>query len=129
MKKNRNFKLNTLHLTLFVTLVLSTINYQPSSAFAALKENLNESYIYPNPVRTSLGHDKVTFENLTSNVMIRIFKTNGDLVREINATDTNGKATWDLTNDSGNKIASGIYIFLITNESGDKLKGKLAIIR
>ena len=115
---------------IFAVLVLSTINYQPSTGFAALKENLSESYIYPNPVRTSLGNDKVTFANLTNNVIIRIFKTNGDLVREINATDTNyGTVIWDLTNDNGNKIASGIYIYLITNENGDKLKGKLAIIR
>ncbi|MDD5132017.1 MAG: T9SS type A sorting domain-containing protein [bacterium] len=129
MKKNRNFKLNTLQLTLFMALVLSAINYQPSTGFAALKDNLSESYLYPNPVRTSLGHDKVTFENLTNNVIIRIFKTNGDIVREINATDTNGTVTWDLTNDNGKKIASGMYLYLITNEAGDKLKGKLAIIR
>ncbi len=129
MKKNRNLKLNTLHLTLFVVLVLSTINYQPRTAFSALKEDLGSAYLYPNPVRISQGHDRVIFENLTNNVIIRIFKTNGNLVREINATDTNGRVTWNLDNDSGNKAASGMYIYLITNESGHKLKGKIAIIR
>ena len=109
-------------------LLLSAVCYLPSG-FAALKDNLSESYIYPNPVRTSQGNDKVTFANLTNNVMIRIFKTNGDLVREINATDTNGTVTWDLTNDNGNQVASGIYIYLITNELSQKSKGKLAIIR
>lgn len=117
-----------LFLTVLVLLML-TANGQRPSAFAALKDNLSESYIYPNPVRAALGHDKVTFENLTNNVMIRIFKANGDLVREINATDTNGAIIWDLTNDNGNKIASGVYFYLITNELGQKIKGKLAIIR
>ncbi len=124
-------KIKNLNSKLFVALtilLLTAVCYLPA-AFGALKDNLSESYIYPNPVRASLGHDKVTFENLTNNVIIRIFKTNGDLVREINATDTTGTVTWDLTNDNGNKVASGIYIYLITNESGHKLKGKLAIIR
>lgn len=109
-------------------LLLSASGYRPA-VFAALKDNLSEVYIYPNPVRASLGHDKVTFENLTNNVMIKIFKTNGNAVREINAADTNGAVTWDLTNDHGHKIASGIYFYLITNELGHKFKGKLAIIR
>ncbi len=109
-------------------LLLTAVCHLPSS-HAALKDNLSESYLYPNPVRTSLGHDKVTFENLTNNVIIRIFKTNGNLVREINATDTTGAVTWDLNNDNGKKIASGMYLYLITNDRGHKLKGKLAIIR
>lgn len=115
-------------LTLLVLLLLTTI-HEPRTAFSALKDNLSESYIYPQPVRTSLGHDKVTFENLTNNIIIRIFKTNGNLVREINATDTNGTIIWDLNNDSGNKVASGIYFYLITNDRGHKIKGKIAIIR
>lgn len=114
---------------LFVLAVLSTINYQPSTVFAAPKDDLSSAYIYPNPVRAALGSDQVTFENLTNNVIIRIFKTNGDLVREINATDTTGAVTWDLTNDNGHKVASGIYFYLITNDSGHKAKGKIAIIR
>jgi hypothetical protein len=109
-------------------LLLTAIGHRPS-AFGALKDDLSSSYLYPNPVRISLGHNKVTFENLTNNVIIRIFKTNGDLIREINATDTNGAVIWNLTNDNGNKVASGIYIYLITNDSSQKFKGKLAIIR
>ncbi len=117
-----------LFLAFFVFLLL-TANREPRTVFAALKEDLSSTFIYPNPVRVAQGHDKVTFENLTNNVIIRIFKTNGDLVREINATDTNGTVTWDLYNDNGNKVASGIYFYLITNESNHKFKGKLAIIR
>jgi len=112
-----------------VLLVLSTINYQPSTAFAQPTDNLNSVIAYPNPVRTSIGNDKVTFDNLTNNVNIKIFKINGAVVREIDATDTNGTVTWDLTNDSGEKLASGIYIYLISNELGQKTKSKIAIIR
>jgi hypothetical protein len=32
-------------------------------------------------------------------------------------------------NDSGDKVASGIYVYLITDSQGDKGRGKMAVIR
>lgn len=114
---------------LFLVLFLSTINYQPSTLHAELKSDLSEVFVYPNPVRVALGHNKVTFENLTNNVIIRIVKINGDLVREINVTDSSGVADWDLANNQGQRVGGGVYLYVITNEHGQKAKGKLAIIR
>jgi hypothetical protein len=115
---------------LFLTvLVLSTINYQQSTAFADLRIDLTDVIAFPNPVRTAIGNDHVTFDNLTNNVTIKIFKINGSLVREIEANGANGQATWDLTNDSGEKVGSAVYLYLITNSDGQKHKGKLAVIR
>ena len=133
MKKNsnNNLTLNTFNLKLLFLLVilLLTAIGQPSTVFAQQKDNLSSVIVYPNPVRTTIGHTQATFDNLTNNANIKIFKINGDVVREINATDTAGTVIWDLTNDQGQKVGSAVYIYLITNELGQKVKGKLAVIR
>ena len=35
----------------------------------------------------------------------------------------------DLTNDSSDKVASGLYMYVITDGQGDKVRGKLAVIK
>jgi len=39
------------------------------------------------------------------------------------------KIVWDLTNNSGDKVASGVYLYLITDSQGDKVQGKVAVIK
>lgn len=114
---------------LSILVALSVLCVLPATIFAALCTDLNGVIAYPNPARIAAGNDQVTFENLTANVTIKIFKINGSLVREIDANDTNGKAVWDLTNDSGEKVGSAVYLYLITNSDGQRHKGKIAIIR
>jgi hypothetical protein len=36
---------------------------------------------------------------------------------------------WDLTNDKGDKVASGVFMYMATDAAGNKVKGKVAIIR
>jgi flagellar hook assembly protein FlgD len=100
-----------------------------SCLFAQQKDDLVSVIVYPNPVRTAIGQNQVTFENLTGDVTIRIFKISGGLVRQIESSDSGGTVTWDLTNDNGEKVGSAVYLYLITNSAGQKAKGKLAIIR
>lgn len=123
--------MKNLTLKLFIVFALTVIWYLPpvSCLYADLRSDLDSVIAYPNPVRTAIGQNKVTFENLTTNVKIRIFKINGDLVKEINATDTTGQVVWDLTNDAGQKVGSAVYLYLVTNSDSQKTKGKLAIIR
>ncbi|MFC1637538.1 Ig-like domain-containing protein [Candidatus Margulisiibacteriota bacterium] len=91
-------------------------------------ETLTEAYAYPNPFKPGAGHTIVTFTNLASECTIKIFTLTGELVRTILETDGDGVATWDVKNESGEDVASGLYLFAI--KSGDDLKrGKLAVIR
>jgi hypothetical protein len=82
---------------------------------------------YPNPWRVDRdGARVVTFDRLPQNSGVKIFSLSGQLVKTISAiADT---ATWDLRSDSGDQVASGIYIYLITADSL-RLRGKLAVIR
>ena len=84
--------------------------------------------VYPNPWRKD-KHDgnPMTFSGLVAGTTIKIFTVSGHKVKEL---QTNGPSVpWDLTNDSGDKVASGIYVYLMTDGQGDKVRGKLAVVK
>ena len=70
----------------------------------------------------------VTFNNLPNDVTIKIYSLSGVLLRTLDKSDASSILRWDLENESGLRVASGMYIALISNqEFGDKVL-KLAII-
>ncbi|MEW6618937.1 MAG: hypothetical protein AB1422_06260 [bacterium] len=95
--------------------------------------------VYPNPFKpnSGLGHEYITFgskreinRRLTSYATIKIYTVAGDLVKTLEVTpQDNGQKIWYADNDADYKVASGVYIYLITNPQGEKCIGKLAIIR
>ena len=96
--------------------------------------NLSDAYVYPNPFKpNSPGRfkaAKLTFKNLPAEATIRIFTITGKQVAELRKTESTGdNYEWNATNDYGQKLASGVYIFFITSPGGGKAKGKFAIIR
>jgi hypothetical protein len=87
--------------------------------------NLTNVFVYPNPCRIYEGDRQITFKKLTGQANIKIFNIAGELVKEIEHTNGTDEETWT---DPGS-IASGIYIYLITNNQGQKAIGKLGIIK
>ena len=98
---------------------------------------LNCVVVYPNPFKPDSGHTRITFGHptdpsgrLTEQATIKIYTIAGELVRTIEGV--NGQATWDINNESGKRVASGVYVYLITNPKGtkgEKCIGKLAIVK
>jgi hypothetical protein len=105
-------------------------------------------YVFPNPFRfdnprhAERGH--VTFKNLNSlkgwkedaSYSVRVHDMAGDLVwnqeRHSSAGQRRGLAVvdWNLKNDQGTRIATGVYVYSVTDNSNRLLiKGKLAVIR
>jgi hypothetical protein len=94
-----------------------------------VQANLDIVKVFPNPWRANLhGGRPVTFDNMTAGSTIKIFTIAAQWVKTLTA-DGSGKAAWDLTNDSGQAVASGSYFYLITNAQGQKTRGHLAVIR
>jgi hypothetical protein len=94
---------------------------------------LKPAYCYPNPFIAS-KHKEITFANLTQNIRLRIYTITGELVYDsgiISEPKDRGIGTlvWKVKNKAGEKVASGIYIYLLTNTNGDKKRGRLGIIR
>lgn len=84
---------------------------------------------YPNPFNPSTTIEFYLPER--SRASIRIFDLNGRLVRELGAMEYTAGAhqvTWDTLDNSGNKVASGIYLYRlkVNNLTLDK---KLVLVR
>ncbi|MCK8479147.1 two-component regulator propeller domain-containing protein [Psychroserpens algicola] len=124
-----------------------------SSGGTKPKETLEEAYIYPNPVRPEyniLGFDDlndinngVKVSGLTENVNIKITDIEGNLVAEAqsrvnqrsssanyNFAIDGGTGVWNGKNFRGNVVASGVYLFLISDLDSFETKVlKVLIVR
>jgi hypothetical protein len=95
-------------------------------------KDLSDVYVYPNPARVSSG--KMTFANLPRRAKIIIWDLDGMRINELSETDGNGGVDYDMKDESGKLLGSGIYIYRIVrlddsdNEVEDKI-GKFAVIR
>lgn len=90
-------------------------------------ESLENVGVYPNPVRPTFSGE-VTIDGLTARSNVKITDLVGNLVYEENATA--GNLTWDTTAFGRHKVASGVYLILVTGP--DALETnivKLLIIR
>jgi len=90
-------------------------------------ENLENVIVYPNPVRPSFD-GLVTIEGLTDNTNVKITDIVGNLVHEENTTA--GNITWDTTAFGRHRVASGVYLILITGPNAEETQiKKLMIVR
>lgn len=68
----------------------------------------------------------VTFSNLPTEITIKIFSLSGQLLRTLNTDDKDSPTSpflrWDLTNESGLRVASGMYLAIVSSPKyGDKV--------
>jgi hypothetical protein len=102
--------------------------------------NLENVKVYPNPYKPNSGSiydnnpivgDGIIFSGLTHKAKVQIFNIAGELVTEFEEEDGDGIYVWDTRNKNGDKVASGVYIYFITNPDNEsqKTKGRIVIIR
>jgi hypothetical protein len=98
---------------------------------AGALENLNEVKVYPNPYKpnSGLGHTQITFTNLMNESTVKIYTLTGELVRTLSDNLALGEVSWDAANEDGQKVASGLYFFLVESSDSKHKTGKLAIIK
>jgi hypothetical protein len=89
---------------------------------------LSDIRIYPNPYKIGDPPGGVTFDQLTGSETIRIYTISGELVRKEEVAALSWSWTWDVNNNAGVRCARGVYIYMITDPSGVKRTGKIAII-
>jgi hypothetical protein len=112
------------------------VNFRWSLGF-----NDSGAYAYPNPARAGIVTIRYSVLNTNHSARIRIFNIAGELIREAKDDEITllGAGVygfvWDMKNDSGNDIASGVYIYILdikeTVAPYEKVtvKKKLAVIR
>ncbi len=93
----------------------------------APRDNLENVYAYPNPVRPGFTGN-VTIDGLTARANVKITDIEGNLVFE--TTSEGGSVLWDTTAFGKYKVASGVYMVLITTRDALETKvSKIMIVR
>jgi hypothetical protein len=97
------------------------------ATLALITDDMGSARVYPNPWRVARGDGMITFDLMPLNSQVKIFTVSGRWLRTLDAAA--GSASWDLKNDSGDQVASGIYLYLLTSPAGGKGRGIVTIIR
>jgi hypothetical protein len=102
--------------------------YEEGNRIALLTgaENIEDMLVYPQPA--TIDDSWLMFSNIAEGTLIRIFDINGHFITKLQELDQNGGVRWNLLDDFGNKVSSGIYIYYATFDNHTKL-GKFAIIK
>ncbi len=83
--------------------------------------------IRPNPFRGARGDTAIVFDQLAPNSTVKIFTVSGRWIKTLlTSTDS---VSWNLLNDSGDPVASGLYLALVTDNLGTKSRQTVVIIR
>lgn len=71
--------------------------------------------VFPNPVRPE-HRGIVGIKGLVTDALVKITTTSGNFVTHLKAQG--GQAVWDCTDINGNKVAPGIYLIFVSDETG-----------
>jgi hypothetical protein len=105
---------------LFTARVMAAVTMAPT--------DLSGVRVLPNPWRSDRhASGPVSFDSFGSQATIKIFTVSGRWVRTI--AGSGPRLDWDLRNSSGDRIASGIYLYLLTTDDGGKKTGQIVIIQ
>lgn len=84
--------------------------------------------VFPSPWRQDLhAGSPITFANLEPGSEVRLFTLSGRWI--VSIPESGGQARWQLTNDDGQAVASGLYLYLVRRPQGSLFKGKLVVVR
>ena len=93
----------------------------------APRDDLEDVYAFPNPVRPGF-FGNVTIDGLTAKANVKITDITGNLVYE--ATSEGGSVLWDTTAFGKYKVASGVYLVLVSTDDYIETKViKIMVIR
>jgi len=102
-------------------------------------EKMGKVYVIPNPLVVTNGvtgqsdlngeiTDRVQFFGLPRRCTIRIFSYSGQLINTIEHDAAQYSDNWYQLSRSDQLIASGVYFFVVEDESGARTHGKFVVI-
>jgi hypothetical protein len=119
--------------------VLSPIDTSLVYPSAPPGSSADDVYVVPNPYVREAGWDtegaKLQFVNVPEGTVIRIYDASGGYVDTVypnkysyDESKQQGTVDWDLKNADGTKVVSGIYIYRLESDRGEKT-GRFIIVR
>jgi hypothetical protein len=102
-------------------------------SFVLTAEDVHNAYVYPNPIKMSENPD-IYFANLPPKAEVIIYTVEGEELRTLQETDSNGGVEWDGLDKNGEELPAGIYLFVVKTINADGTSNtsdlkKFAIIR
>ena len=85
--------------------------------------------VYPNPIRRGSSSDRLTIYSPETIDDIRIYSLSGLLIYERQDMGNARSLVWDLRNQHGQAVTSGIYICVIRDSTGATIVKKIAVIK
>lgn len=92
-------------------------------------DDLSDVYVFPNPYRSDQHAGRVIIAGLPRSATIEVYSLGGERVRSLEEFDGDGGAPWDLTDENGEPIPSGIYLIRVETDGQDPVFTKVAVIR
>jgi len=118
-----DIKINSKTGEVFIATSKGMISFKGTATDA--NENLNNVYVYPNPVRPGYT-GTVKIAGLIDKANIKITDIEGNLVYE--TTSEGGTIEWDTSAFGRYKVASGVYMIFISAQDGVETKVKKVMI-
>jgi hypothetical protein len=94
-----------------------------TSAVERIEFDLDQVVAFPNPFVINSPLDSLAF-NFGRPGMVRIFTPAGELVRRMDAN-----SGWFGDNQAGERVASGVYVYLLEDDQGNIKRGKILLVR
>jgi ligand-binding sensor domain-containing protein len=107
----------------FIATTKGLISFKGAATLA--NEDLNNVYVYPNPVRPEY-EGTVKIAGLLDKANVKITDIEGNLVYE--TTSEGGTIEWDTTAFGKYKVASGVYLIFVAAQDGVETKVKKVMI-
>lgn len=118
-----DIKINSKTGEVFIATTKGMISFKGIATSA--NEDLNNVYVYPNPVRPAYtGTVKVA--GLLDKANVKITDIEGNLVYEV--TSSGGTVEWDTTAFGKYKVATGVYMIFVSAQDGGETKVKKVMI-
>lgn len=76
-----------------------------------------EMHAFPNPFRAAEGHNAMTFSGLIAPARLRVATLNGITILDTGEINSD-TYDWSVTNQSGQPVASGVYMVRIDDQTG-----------
>ncbi len=91
--------------------------------------DISQAVAYPVPYKSTMASRVITFKNLAPDTKVRIFTADSREVRSLSSV-IGENIEWDVKNDNGERVASGVYFYILENPTtAQTKKGKLVIIQ
>lgn len=120
----------------------TTPHFSFFALFAPLATNLDSVTVYPVPFRPNDGdadtgvaysagnpNSGILFDNLPASARIRVYTVTGQLVADFSSAATSGKLQWNVKNDGGKDVATGVYLAVISSPGAKTVTKKVVVIR